>query len=135
MEALATSIARNALTSIWTSQNDHVLSATVKVAKPDALVSAECPEIQLTRTWANFQSSSQTPNQEGPSVAAIAFGSNVGDRFANIEAALRHLESSSVKIIDTSFLYESKAMYVENQRNFINGACLVNLATIWCSQR
>lgn len=58
----------------------------------------------------------------------LALGSNLGDRFGNIERALRTLESQySVKIIDTSFLYESNPMYVTEQPDFINGACIVGL--------
>jgi len=86
----------------------------------------------------------QPPNDEKPSsrVVAIAFGSNLGDRFANIEFALRLLESpgkfldvgddinqkdAEVAIIDTSFLYETAPMYVTDQPSFVNGACLVCL--------
>ena len=74
---------------------------------------------------------------------AIAFGSNLGDRFANIEFALRLLESPGrflgvdddinqkdpeIAIIDTSFLYETAPMYVTDQPNFVNGACLVRVS-------
>lgn len=74
---------------------------------------------------------------------AIAFGSNLGDRFANIEFALRLLESperfldagddidqkaAEIAIIDTSFLYETAPMYVTDQPSFINGACLVRVS-------
>ena len=73
---------------------------------------------------------------------AIAFGSNVGDKFANIEFALRLLESpgrfldagddinqkdAEIAIIDTSFLYETAPMYVTDQPSFVNGACLVRV--------
>jgi dihydroneopterin aldolase/2-amino-4-hydroxy-6-hydroxymethyldihydropteridine diphosphokinase/dihydropteroate synthase len=66
--------------------------------------------------------------------AALALGSNVGDTFANIEAALRLLEDPGlvaahpggrIEIVDTSFLYETEPMYFSNQPKFINGACLV----------
>jgi dihydroneopterin aldolase/2-amino-4-hydroxy-6-hydroxymethyldihydropteridine diphosphokinase/dihydropteroate synthase len=85
----------------------------------------------------------QPPRDEDvPShMVAIAFGSNLGDRFANIELALRLLESPSdfldtshdilnqkdaeIAIIDTSFLYETAPMYVTGQPSFVNGACLV----------
>ena len=74
---------------------------------------------------------------------AIAFGSNLGDRFANIELALRLLESpgkfldagddinqkdAEIGIIDTSFLYETAPMYVTDQPSFVNGACLVRVS-------
>jgi dihydroneopterin aldolase / 2-amino-4-hydroxy-6-hydroxymethyldihydropteridine diphosphokinase / dihydropteroate synthase len=70
--------------------------------------------------------------------AAIGLGSNLGDRFANIEHALRLLENpqrlvdptilgenAQVFIMDTSFLYETTPMYVTDQPSFINCACLV----------
>ncbi|KZP21078.1 Dihydropteroate synthase [Athelia psychrophila] len=74
-----------------------------------------------------------------PHTAAIALGSNLGDRFANIEHALRLLEnplhllgSSSILgrdpqivIVDTSFLYETAPMYVTDQPSFINCACMI----------
>ncbi|OAG24108.1 folic acid synthesis protein-like protein [Alternaria alternata] len=48
----------------------------------------------------------------------------MGDRVAMIERACRELESNGkVDIIQTSSLWESKAMYVVNQDNFVNGAC------------
>ena len=70
--------------------------------------------------------------------AAIALGSNLGDRFANIELALRLLESpqqlldptvlgkdAAIAITDTSFMYQTAPMYVTDQPPFINCACLV----------
>ncbi|KAG8750511.1 trifunctional dihydropteroate synthetase [Serendipita sp. 396] len=62
-------------------------------------------------------------------ILALALGSNIGDRVANIEGALSYLESNSdIRIVDTSFLYETRPMYVLDQPKFINGACLVSTA-------
>ena len=67
---------------------------------------------------------------------AIALGSNLGDRFANIETALRLLEVPSallgvdeakVSVIDTSFMYETAPMYVTDQPCFANCACMVRV--------
>ncbi|PFH50855.1 hypothetical protein AMATHDRAFT_75326 [Amanita thiersii Skay4041] len=79
----------------------------------------------------------------------IALGSNLGDRFRNIELALRLLEhptdvfvslndgrdspaessaipqDASLDIINTSFMYETAPMYVKDQSEFINCACIV----------
>lgn len=50
----------------------------------------------------------------------------MGDRVAMIERACREMESSGkIKIVRTSSLWESKAMYVLDQDNFVNGACQV----------
>ena len=72
---------------------------------------------------------------------ALALGSNLGDRFANIELALRLLEGPDAAkvtgvegayatVVDTSFLYETEPMYETDQPMFINCACLVSKA--WC---
>lgn len=70
--------------------------------------------------------------------AAIALGANIGDRFQNIEVALRYLDdcsslypkgghsSGDISVLSTSFLYETAPMYVEDQPSFINCACLVS---------
>ena len=83
-------------------------------------------------------SSSESPVQEQRHLAAIALGSNLGDRFANIEAAVRLLERpndfsppqdlgspSSLTVVNTSFLYETAPMYVTDQPSFLNCACVV----------
>ena len=56
----------------------------------------------------------------------IALGSNVGDRIANIESACQQMEDRGIKVTRTSALYETKAMYLEDQESFINGACEVS---------
>ncbi|GJJ16112.1 hypothetical protein Clacol_010391 [Clathrus columnatus] len=60
-------------------------------------------------------------------IVAVAIGSNVGNRYDNIESALRYLEANTdvVKICDTSFLYESEPMYVLEQDRFLNCAILI----------
>jgi len=73
---------------------------------------------------------------KGLCTAVIALGSNLGDSFQNIEHALRLLEDPGafkvsdhsteiVNVVDTSFLYETSPMYVEDQPSFVNGACIV----------
>ena len=56
----------------------------------------------------------------------IALGSNVGDRIANIELACQRMHDRGIKVTRTSALYETKAMYLEDQQSFINGACEVS---------
>ncbi|KAF9232639.1 Dihydropteroate synthase-like protein [Melanogaster broomeanus] len=75
--------------------------------------------------------------------AAVALGSNLGDRFANIETALRLLEvpktlledlaeDAEVSVVNTSFMYETAPMYVTDQPRFANCACIIetNLAPV-----
>lgn len=67
---------------------------------------------------------------------AVALGSNLGDRFANIERALRLIDTPPshygtdgsepfASVINTSFMYETVPMYVTDQPKFINCTCLV----------
>jgi hypothetical protein len=98
---------------------------------------ADTAAVQITRTLAHFGLSTSVastslaramtftlpPDQH---IAILALGSNVGDRFVNIERALQILEKEGVRIVDTSYLYETKAMYHEDQPSFINGACAVS---------
>ena len=132
------------------------------MAKPHALPLANSAEVEITRNLADYSSLSmadatrtnrdsrlaqlisdvQPPRDEKLHFhkVAIAFGSNLGDKFANIEYALRLLESpgkflavgddinqkdAEITIVDTSFLYETAPMYVTDQPSFVNGACLV----------
>jgi 2-amino-4-hydroxy-6-hydroxymethyldihydropteridine diphosphokinase / dihydropteroate synthase len=60
--------------------------------------------------------------------AFIALGSNLGDRVAMIEKACNEMEASGViHILRTSSLWETRAMYVLDQDNFVNGVCEVSL--------
>ncbi|KAG8857012.1 trifunctional dihydropteroate synthetase [Tulasnella sp. 330] len=144
VEALVTEIARVTFDmsssasphSITTAKGSSTVSGasiqrvTVRLGKPSALMFAESPEVQITRTPEDFQTSPLLAPTTKPKLlqhtVAISFGSNVGNRFMNIERALQSLEAhDAVKMVDTSFLYESDAMYVEDQRTFVNGACLI----------
>jgi 2-amino-4-hydroxy-6-hydroxymethyldihydropteridine diphosphokinase/dihydropteroate synthase len=58
--------------------------------------------------------------------AYVALGSNMGDRVAMIEKACKEMEASGkIKVLRTSSLWETKAMYVVDQDMFVNGACEV----------
>lgn len=75
--------------------------------------------------------------------AYLAFGSNLGQRYANIHKALEELASPatavaepSVWVLDSSHLYESLPMYYQDQGRFLNGVVKVRLSfillVIWC---
>ena len=53
----------------------------------------------------------------------LGLGSNVGDRAANLRAALAHL-SAHGQVVRASAVYESAAMYVTDQPSFLNMAIL-----------
>ncbi|OJT04187.1 Folic acid synthesis protein fol1 [Trametes pubescens] len=157
VESLASEVAKLTLTFLA----DTTARATVRISKPSALLTAEASELEVTRSFADLETSNtdhsgstETPNtpvttskptsgskSAGPSSslphrAAIAIGGNIGDRFANIECALRLLEAPGadieswsgeprVVVVDTSFMYETAPMYVAEQPRFINCACVV----------
>ncbi|KAF9913534.1 trifunctional dihydropteroate synthetase [Lobosporangium transversale] len=59
-------------------------------------------------------------------VVYLALGSNLGDSAANLTNALRKLEQGEhVRVVDTSFLYETPPMYVTDQPSFLNAACKI----------
>lgn len=156
MEALASNAASTVLRCIHSQYPDSKSAVvTLKAAKPAALVFASSAEVEVRRT---FDDGSLTvpdtlsdrdlgsvpvisPVLGGTNMVAIALGSNLGDRFYNIELALRLLEAPKelfspgdgkecgpdvfATIVDTSFLYETTPMYVTDQPSFINCACLV----------
>jgi 2-amino-4-hydroxy-6-hydroxymethyldihydropteridine diphosphokinase/dihydropteroate synthase len=57
--------------------------------------------------------------------AVVAFGSNMGDRVANIETALARMENEDIHIVKLSSLYETKPMYYDDQDTFLNGVCQI----------
>jgi 2-amino-4-hydroxy-6-hydroxymethyldihydropteridine diphosphokinase len=56
--------------------------------------------------------------------AYVALGSNVGNREANIKAALKFLEPKA-KLKAVSPLYETKPMYMEQQEWFLNATAKI----------
>ena len=57
----------------------------------------------------------------------IAIGSNIGDRVANVQTALKMMQSSlGIDFIEsTGFLYESAPMYLTDQPAFLNTCCKI----------
>ncbi|KAJ6591116.1 Dihydropteroate synthase [Mycena vulgaris] len=155
LEALTSYIAQETLSGLWMDIKDlPPLLVTVKAAKPSAIVFASFSEIEIQRTYADYPETfvpemkivpghqDRTPDM-GIHTAALALGSNLGDRFYNIELALRLLEApqailepkdanATIVVVDTSFMYESAPMYVTDQPSFINCACMIetNLAPV-----
>lgn len=156
VEAAASMIAETTL-----HYSDELVSVTVRASKPSALALAEAAEVEITRTPQDLPTPFQKgiPEKSSPlssdvphnsllsrllaslpeqskrskfkHTAALALGANLGDRFANIELALRLLEApddqgiSRAVVVNTSFMYETAPMYVVDQPRFINCACIV----------
>ncbi|KAK7460898.1 trifunctional dihydropteroate synthetase [Stygiomarasmius scandens] len=164
LEALASLIAVETLKYIYAANSSARASSsaycpkvTVKAAKPYAIVFAESSEVEISRRWIDYPDefaamaasmslpkSASSLGQAQPHTAAVALGSNLGDRFQNIETALRLLEhprnvfqvsdskdmelpdEAFLSIVNTSFLYESAPMYVTDQPAFVNCVVLIN---------
>ncbi|KAJ7135438.1 Dihydropteroate synthase [Mycena crocata] len=143
LEALASHIAEETLRHLWLAKSDPGQGSplvTVRAAKPYAIVFASSSEIEICRTYAHYPKTfvREFAHQNPAPIhrAALALGSNLGDRFYNIELALRLLEAprvmlgknesrATVIVTDTSFLYESSPMYVLDQPAFLNCACMI----------
>jgi len=50
----------------------------------------------------------------------IALSTNLGDKFTNLQDAIKLLQTAEIKIIATSSIYETEAWGFENQENFYN---------------
>ncbi|OQU95469.1 hypothetical protein CLAIMM_01670 [Cladophialophora immunda] len=57
--------------------------------------------------------------------AVVAFGSNLGDRLANIETGLFKMRENDLRVLKLSSLYETKPMYYDDQDTFLNGVCQI----------
>ncbi|MDQ3249872.1 MAG: dihydropteroate synthase, partial [Chloroflexota bacterium] len=60
-----------------------------------------------------------------PATVYLALGSNLGDRVTHIHRALQALTAFATTI-ETSFLYESRAQYINDQPDFLNAVCRIS---------
>ena len=151
LEALATGVAAVIFSLPECSRVSRV---SVRIDKPKAFNSlVAVPGVQITRSRDYFgqqrmggaaqsvaaaEAALNASNSSGhhPTITAyLAVGSNLGDRVGNIEAAVQLLEDGAstgastrgafLRVVDTSWLYETPAAYVTDQPPFINGALRV----------
>lgn len=100
-----------------------VVLKDVKAGKnANAKYSVRITRAQYERTRKNMDNERLRP---GRRKAFLALGSNIGDRVSMIESACREMADRGLTVTKTSALYETKAMYLEEQQPFINGACEV----------
>lgn len=96
------------------------------ISTPSNQVKATDENLRLSEVNPPVQA--RRPMERG---VVIALGSNVGNKIEEIEKACRAIdEDPDMRIVDTSFLYETKPMYVEDQDTFVNGACEVSPAVM-----
>ncbi|KAH0565902.1 hypothetical protein GP486_000705 [Trichoglossum hirsutum] len=129
-EALASKIA-DIMFSSWSSKGiPHTLDeVTIRIRKPGVYKEASTVGVEITRTKAMHGSADSgfitQLNAKGKHQAFIALGSNLGDRVGMIQRACTEMDQRGIRVVRTSGLWETDAMYVEEQPRFINGACEV----------
>ena len=121
VESLATGIADVALA--------RATQARVRVEKPSALMFAECPGVEIVRQREAAPlaaAAGGTPAAPTPVRVALALGANLGDRARSISSVISALDAhESIRVTDTSFLYETAPMYYHDQPRFLNAACTI----------
>jgi dihydroneopterin aldolase/2-amino-4-hydroxy-6-hydroxymethyldihydropteridine diphosphokinase/dihydropteroate synthase len=120
IEAFVTALAREICITCG------IPKVTVRAEKPSALAFAKAAGVEITREKSFFEIEGATP-KDGTHSAFIALGSNLGDRYKNINNAVAKLEERGLKVKKTSSLYQSAPMYVTDQPTFLNGVCEVTL--------
>ncbi|GAA5866613.1 hypothetical protein JCM8547_005476 [Rhodosporidiobolus lusitaniae] len=142
IEHICTSLARLIVAPPATAPSStrggwNVSRTTVRVSKPSALMFAKHPGVAVTRSRGDFpsmrtfstaSSASSSATSARSRTAYLGIGTNLGERVGNLNDALKVLEElgqGAVTVRDTSFLYESEAMYHEDQAKFLNAAVKV----------
>lgn len=105
-------------------------SVVVRIHRPIAGEGVGQASVTIVRDRSDL---SHRPDEQLASLRAqgkyrviVALGANIGDRIGNIEEACREMDRRDIRVVRTSLLYETEAMYVVNQDPFINGACEVS---------
>ncbi|KZF25437.1 Dihydropteroate synthase [Xylona heveae TC161] len=102
-------------------------AVSIRLRRPNAAIDTKSAAIVVKR----FREDHGQPdykriaelNRRGLHRAIIALGSNLGDRVGMIEKACEEMRRRGIKVVRTSGLWETEAMYVLDQARFVNGAC------------
>ncbi|KAJ3205642.1 trifunctional dihydropteroate synthetase [Entophlyctis luteolus] len=104
----------------------------VRLLKPSAVMFSDTCGLEITRERDFEQIKKKTKTEKDFAeniwnIVYLGLGSNLGDRAKNISFGLDSLcaDASVSRLLDTSFLYETKPMYLEDQPNFLNAACKI----------
>eukprot|EP01133_Synstelium_polycarpum_P014976 gene14976-17710_t len=130
LEALATGVARTCCLGFGIDR------VKVLVEKPGAVKLAKWPGVKIERTLDYFKQNSivtipasltsSNGNVNGQSnIVYLSIGSNIGDRFNNIIAALAELSKFAL-VQTTSFMYETPPSYFLDQPSFFNCCCKIS---------
>lgn len=105
----------------------QVCSSMLRAGRPSIYVQTyKNPGMRKSYQARTFAIDSKLSHAKKTHRAFIAFGSNVGNRVHYIEAACKALNAEDAIVMKrTSSLWETKAMYVLDQSDFLNGVCEV----------
>ncbi|KAL2312255.1 Folic acid synthesis protein fol1 [Schizosaccharomyces pombe] len=100
---------------------------SIKAEKPSAITFANASAVQIYRTRSYFlQESLHKYESTKNKIAYLSFGSNIGDKFEQIQTALSMLHKiEGIRVLDVSPLYETEPMYYKDQPSFLNGVCKI----------
>lgn len=92
------------------------------------LVRDPSTKTNISQSPSHVRHLSAVPTPPGAGVRVfVALGSNMGDRLGTIQEACRRMnQHSDIRVLRTSSLWETKAMYVVDQADFLNGVCEVS---------
>jgi len=137
LEALATGVAKICCLGFAIDR------VKILVQKPGAVKLAKWPGVEIERTLDYFKSNSfvEIPsntllneknssnnsggNKEKNNIVYLSIGSNLGDRYENINECLKLLGKKCI-VLSTSFIYETPAQYFLEQGPFFNIAAKVS---------
>ncbi|PLW30762.1 hypothetical protein PCANC_15814 [Puccinia coronata f. sp. avenae] len=85
------------------------------------------PQLRFKRCQLNCWPRRDTHSRAG-NIVYLALGSNLGDSLHNITSALHAIEKAhpNTRVLDSSFLYRTKPMYLDHQPDFLNAACKIS---------
>lgn len=111
----------------WPSASTVRRNCYTSVARKSQILRAEphSPVSQFRRRFSMPKMNGSVTPPKSLGRAVIAFGSNMGDRVANIEAGLSRMKTHGLNVIKVSSLYETRPMYYDDQDAFLNGVCQV----------
>ncbi|KAI8847860.1 Dihydropteroate synthase-like protein [Chytridium lagenaria] len=108
VEALITTIAKILIIEC------HAPKVTVQVRKPSALVFADSAGLEIVRDRNSFRNELRLREEEKKALEGRSASTNIQNAIETLS------KEASIQLLDTSFLYETAPMYVQDQPAFLN---------------
>lgn len=107
-----------------------IKEVTVKAGKPNALNMAAEAAVQVTRAPALNFAPAAVDKSDKLHTVYLAYGTNQGDRIANIQQSVHELKSLGISVEMASSIFQSDPKYFTDQPQFLNGVfkCTTSLS-------